>query len=113
MTPALGNSPIGFTRLEEEVPALWNQFPTSQLRRGARNCSVTLVISSIELELVHKNDRYSCRTNSALKNAEIHSISPPRACRVHCFTRGTQVSSFSEKEKQLWRKFKSLPTLPA
>jgi len=86
------------------------QWPTKQ---GTHNCSVTLAISAIGLELVHKNEYHSCRSNSALKNAEIHSISAPRVCHVHSFTRGTQASSFSEKEKQLWRKFKSLPTLPA
>jgi hypothetical protein len=92
---------------------LWNQFPSGQLSRGTRSCSVTLVISSVGLELVHKNEYHSCRSNSALKNVEIHSISAARVCHVHSFTRGTQASSFSEKEKQLWRKFKSLPTLPA
>lgn len=113
MTPALSNSAVGFTRLEIEVPALWNQFPSGQLRRDTRSCTVTLVIFSIGLELVHKNDHYAGRSNFTLKNSEIHSLSAPRVCHVHCFTRGTQVSSFSEKEKQLWRKFKSLPTLPA
>jgi hypothetical protein len=113
MTPAPANSSLGLARLEGEEPALWNPFPSGQTKQGARRWSVTLVISSVGLELVHKNEHRSCRTNSALKNAEIHSISAPRVCHVHSFTRGTQASSFSEKEKQLWRKFKSLPTLPA
>ena len=99
MTPVLFDSAVGFTHLEVEVPALWNQSPSGQLRVDTRNCSVTLVISSIGLELVHKNDGHSGRTNSALKNTEIHSIVAPRVGHVHCYTRGTQVSSFSEKEK--------------
>jgi hypothetical protein len=77
MTTTQSNSAVGFTRLEVEVPTLWNQFPIGQLTSGTRSCGMTLIISSAGLELVHKNEHHTCRTNSAHKNAEMHSISAP------------------------------------